>query len=520
MAIKMQQHIIMNVHLKAMISLSILVNRGLLAALSLTLVACGGGGGGPTPAPTAIAQDNATPVTRTISGSVTDSAMPNSQPIADALVKLIQSDGEVTTTSTVTDPEGQFTLVLTDDSDIDPEFLAVSVSAAGFRQKEINVSVDGGNPIAVSSNDVFNYSRPVQLDDGINIGDLYESGLNAERIEKLLDRTLLQSPVPTSFAEGYKELHSLLIYIDGALVVEEYYSGNNDFIDFEGGIVRRRGNPEKLEWSRTDKHYIASVNKSLTASIAGMVLSDYGVSVDAPIATYLPEKNAFFADPNKAALSIHDMMTMQLGFVWNEWSNTDLAQLWASDDFTDFLLSRDNNGPRSGWAYNSASPNMLLRGLESIVQGSIRDWADSNFYSKLGITDYDWQSQPGGLPEGAARMHMRPRDMLKIGITYLNNGVWNNEQVIPAQWVEEISKIQVKSFAGDYSYFFWIRELDGISYISADGDGGQYINIFPEHNMVVVMTQGNYLAFPVYVDQADDIMSNFIFPALPVTPEL
>ena len=144
---------------------------------------------------------------------------------------------------------------------------------------------------------------------------------------------------------------------------------------------------------------------------------------------------------------------------------------------------------------------------------TIRNYADTHFYSKLGITDYDWQSQPDGYPEGGARMYMRPRDMLKVGITYLQDGVWNGEQVIPTNWVDEVSQVQVAGSAGDYSYYFWHRTLDGVDYLSADGDGGQYINIFPEENMVIVMTQGNYLGWPLYVNQADNMMS-YILPAV------
>ena len=50
-----------------------------------------------------------------------------------------------------------------------------------------------------------------------------------------------------------------------------------------------------------------------------------------------------------------------------------------------------------------------------------------------------------GYPEGGARMYMRPRDMLKVGITYLQDGVWNGEQVIPTNWVDKVHQ----GFAGD-----------------------------------------------------------------------
>ena len=88
------------------------------------------------------------------------------------------------------------------------------------------------------------------------------------------------------------------------------------------------------------------------------------------------------------------------------------------------------------------------------------------------------------------------------------------EQVIPAKWVEECLNVKKSTDSGDYSYYFWMRELKGVKYLSADGDGGNYINIFPEQNMVVVFTQGLYLKWPGYVVQADKMMGNYILPSL------
>jgi CubicO group peptidase (beta-lactamase class C family) len=446
--------------------------------------------------------------TQTITGVVRAAADPAGQPITNATVTLIQSNGEATAIEATTNPQGRFVLRINKHTEIDSEYLAVSVRAENFRPREVNVSTTQNNSILLSLEHTFTYFEPVRLDDGIQTGHLNDSNLDADLINQLMFITVQPG------TRSYRELHSLLIYKDGCLVVEEYYRGNNDYIDFEGGIRRKTGDPSQIRWGRTDKHYIASVNKALTATVTGIAVEQFGLSPETPISDLLPEKADYFTDANKAAVTLHDMLTMQLGFVWDEWGRSDLALLWKSDDFTEFLLRRNNRGPQSAWVYNSASPNMLLRGLDNLVPGSIRDWADENFYSKLGITDYDWQSQPDGLPEGAARMHMRPRDMLKVGVTYLNKGVWGDEQVIPEEWVEEVSKVQVKGFAGDYSYFFWMRRLKGVNYISADGDGGQYINIFPDQNMVIVMTQGNYLAWPLYVNQANHMMGNYILPAV------
>ena len=444
-----------------------------------------------------------------ITGTI-QSATDPTQPISDAAVSLLLSDGSLSNIETTTDAQGNFTLQLDTQMATTNPNLAVAIEAPLFRPREVNVTLVETNTILLSPVNNFTYFQPVQLNDGLSTGAIEDAYLDREIIEQLMLKTV-------HTANGYQELHSLLIYKEGKLVVEEYYTGNNDYIDFEGGILRRTGSPSQVQWGRTDRHYVASVNKALTATVAGIALENYNKSPQTTIASLLPTYSSYFSNANKAALTLHDLMTMQLGFVWDEWGSNDLALLWQSDDFTEFLLERHNNGPQSAWVYNSASPNMLLRGLDYLVSGSIRDYADTHFYSKLGITDYDWQSQPDGYPEGGARMYMRPRDMLKVGITYLQDGVWNGEQVIPTNWVDEVSQVQVEGFAGDYSYFFWHRTLNGVDYLSADGDGGQYINIFPEENMVIVMTQGNYVQWPVYVNQANEMMEDYILPAI-LTP--
>jgi CubicO group peptidase (beta-lactamase class C family) len=437
-----------------------------------------------------------------VTGQIVDSSLLN-LPVANAEVTLLFNN-----TTVQTDSDGHYYIPIREDLPFAQDYLTVSILSDNYRSREINVELNSENSVELIANNSYQYFTPAQLDDGLETKALSETNLDTVLINQLMQKVVQQNQ-----SQGYKELHSLLIYKDGALVLEEYNTGNDDFIRFEDNVARDSSRPDK-QWTRTDKHYIASVNKALTSTVAGIALDAYDIEVDDKISTLLPAKASFFSDPNKAALSIANMLNMQLGFTWEEWSSNDLKLLWKSDDFTDFLLSRDNAGPGTAWKYNSASPNMLLRGLDNTVEGGIRDWAGSQFYSKLGITDYDWIAQPDGIPEGGARMHMRPRDMLKVGVTYLNNGMWNGEQVIPAEWVEAVSNVQVATPSGDYSYFFWLRTLDGVSYLSAEGDGGQFINIFPEQNMVIVMTQGNYLEWPLYVDQADEIMGTYILPAI------
>lgn len=438
-----------------------------------------------------------------LSGQVIDAF--TQEPVPNVSVMVLE-DGPMA----VTDANGSFRfkneeISMVEEIEGSGDF-AVALSHEDYRPREANVPRGSGMKLEIAPAEVpaYFYNPPVQLNDGLLTGSLEDANMDRQLIQDLMDRL---------YRDTYNEVHSILVYKDDKLVLEEYFFGNNDTIQFENDIkVDRTLDP--IQWSRTQKHYVASVNKALTSTVVGIAMDQYGVSAEDKIANHLPEYSSYFEDPNKAAIDFEDCLNMTAGFQWDEWGSNDLALLWKSGDFADFVLERPNPGPGWEWRYNSALPNVLLKAVDNMVDGQVREWAHENFYQKLDITDYNWQSQPDGFPEGAARMFIRPRDMLKIGVTYLNNGVWDGTQVIPQSWVRECFEVKEETAAGNYSNYFWIRNLADTEYLSADGDGGNYINIFPSHNMVIVITQGLYLKWPSYVNQADDMMGNYIIPAV------
>ena len=82
--------------------------------------------------------------------------------------------------------------------------------------------------------------------------------------------------------------------------------------------------------------------------------------------------------------------------------------------------------------------------------------------------------------------------MAKIGYLYLNNGVWDGNQLISEDWVKESTKEQIRIEFGQveppYGYQWWITSLDGYSAFSAVGIGGQFISVFPELDLVIIVT--------------------------------
>jgi CubicO group peptidase (beta-lactamase class C family) len=64
--------------------------------------------------------------------------------------------------------------------------------------------------------------------------------------------------------------------------------------------------------------------------------------------------------------------------------------------------------------------------------------------------------------------------------------------------------------AAPYGYGVWLRQIESENACVAEGDGGQYIYVVPGRDLVVVMTQGNYLEWPLYRDQSEAIMRELL----------
>ncbi|GAB2526773.1 serine hydrolase domain-containing protein [Microbulbifer agarilyticus] len=303
----------------------------------------------------------------------------------------------------------------------------------------------------------------------------------------------------------YQEIHSLLVYHYGRMVGEKYFFGNADYIDFSDG-VKRISVPDRKQWLESDPHYVASINKSITALVTGIWLEEQGRDVSQALAPLLPRYKNYFSDPQKSEISVHHVLSMQAGFLWDEWDSDDLINLWKSKDFATYLLEKENYGPGKEWRYNSAVLNLLYEAIQGTLSEPLDQWAEQRLYRPLGITNFYWDVQPNGIAEASARLSLLPRDMMKLGVLILQRGQWEGEQIVPSLWIQQMCSIQAKGSAGSYGYGIWPRKLSGYSVCTAEGDGGQYIYVIEEKELVVVMTQGNYLQWPLYRHQSENIL--------------
>jgi CubicO group peptidase (beta-lactamase class C family) len=146
-----------------------------------------------------------------------------------------------------------------------------------------------------------------------------------------------------------------------------------------------------------------------------------------------------------------------------------------------------------------------------------QDFAQKYLMDPMGISpgDWYWYRTPFGYNTGGWGFELTPRDMAKFGYLYLNNGNWDGEQIIPAEWVRESRHPYIN--LGDspthpyrnfgYGYLWWTTSLGGHPAYYAVGHGGQYIFILPTLDMVVVITER--IELERFGDPTDIIMDYF-----------
>ena len=74
----------------------------------------------------------------------------------------------------------------------------------------------------------------------------------------------------------------------------------------------------------------------------------------------------------------------------------------------------------------------------------------------MGVVDAFWQTDPHGISFGGSGLELTPRSMAKFGFLYLNNGTWDNQQLVSKDWVVlSTSSYSSVDSSVDYCYGWW-----------------------------------------------------------------
>jgi CubicO group peptidase (beta-lactamase class C family) len=154
--------------------------------------------------------------------------------------------------------------------------------------------------------------------------------------------------------------------------------------------------------------------------------------------------------------------------------------------------------PGQKFSYSSSSMIPLGAALAKAVGSNVPDLAQRVLYDPLGIEAHNWLRGPNDVVDVEGSHWLRPRDMAKLGYLFLRKGKWGNRRVVSEKWVNESTSAKIKGAMApwDYGYLWWRDKMTALGremeVTIASGNGGQYIIIVPDLDLVCVTTAGNY----------------------------
>ena len=272
---------------------------------------------------------------------------------------------------------------------------------------------------------------------------------------------------------GFK---SIVVGRNGRIAAEEYYNG---------------GHPDSL-------HDVRSVTKSVMGLLIGIAIEKgYLQSVDQTIGEFLIDTVIDTLDSARAQISIKHLLMMSCGLEWHELDGGDSYNHWyVSQDHVKWVLEQSFiHEPGNGFNYNTGSTYLLSVILTLTTGNSALEFARQNLLQSMGIQTSDWTFLPleAVYNNGGAGLSISPHAMFVLGNLMLDNGKYNEIQIVPAEWINQSISIQniadvENPYGTHYGYLWWVGQARGHNHFYAMGWGGQFIVCVPDFDLVVTAT--------------------------------
>jgi len=305
----------------------------------------------------------------------------------------------------------------------------------------------------------------------------------------------------TRFTTGRPEDHGLDPAGVRALDRLAEGSGSNCVAVVDDGVL-----VHEHYWHGTDaqtRQEIFSATKSITAFLVGIAVGDGSLALDDPVADHVPE---WRGTPSEA-VTVENLLSNDSGRQY-EFSTDYLEMAIRAPDKTGFAIGLDQEDPPgTTWAYNNSAIQVLEQVLEAATGQDMAEFAEERLFDPLGMGSWINRDAAGNT---LAFMGGRAscQDLARFGLLALNEGRWDGEQVVPADFVRAATSPS-QDLNTSYGYLWWLNTdgprvagLDGaedpvvddgsLSWpdappdaYAAQGLGGQLVIVVPSEGVVI-----------------------------------
>jgi len=348
-------------------------------------------------------------------------------------------------------------------------------------------------PRVPDENKKFDYSckRPEQTGDGLNTESIYNFSVDSSSVSNLMKEIIKQK---------YGRIKSLLILKNNKLIVEEYF----------------------YDYTRDDLQNIRSCTKSVTSLLLGIAMDRYQeTSIEQTVFDFFPQYDSLRFG-GREEIRLKHILTMTAGLEWDDYP----PEMYKTEDCLRYILSRPMESiPGEKFNYNSGCSVLLGGIIENLEGKKPLVFAEEFLFTPLGITNFIWESHNSDILRCGEGLSLRPRDMAKIGLLVLNDGKWQDKQLISKEWIHESTGPHVReSNFFDYGYQWWHHSKNNLGWwkepnaaspaeydlIIAFGHGGQYIMIIRDLNLIVVTTASDFESVEMALNKIPMVIEKII----------
>ncbi|NVJ69912.1 MAG: serine hydrolase [Alphaproteobacteria bacterium] len=299
-------------------------------------------------------------------------------------------------------------------------------------------------------------------------------------------------------AGDYKGITGMVVSQNGQLLAEAYAPGY--------GMERR--------------HDIRSATKSITALLVGELIADGTLkSVETKLSKILPESFAHMPkDDPRRDITVEDALTMRTGLACNDWVPASVGQedkMYKTRDWGAFLWNLPMAHERGEhFSYCTGGVVFLGRVIEKLAGKPVPEYAEERLFGPLKIEGAKWEKTPKGFTDTGGHLRLRLSDLHRLGQLVLAGG----EGLVAQKWLTEATteKTTVYERRERYAYLWWLNagivKEQPLSLIYAHGNGGNFIFVVPELNLVAAFTGKNYGKPTQFIPM--QILTREIIPAL------
>ena len=187
-------------------------------------------------------------------------------------------------------------------------------------------------------------------------------------------------------------------------------------------------------YQATDVHTLYSASKTVTGLAVGLAVDDGLLSIDDKVSKFLRDKMPATLSPALDSLTVRNVLMMAAG------REEDLSIFEGDQDWLSTWFASEFQGVGKRFNYDSMCSHVLAMIVTRLTGKPLLEYVRERIFTPLHITQCDWELAPDSVEIGAWGLRLHAESQAKLGQLMLQEGQWNGQQLISAQWIHDMTQ--------------------------------------------------------------------------------